>query len=169
VQLQYFANLQAGIARKLSEAKPSRGVFQGMTGAQVAVTLGPAQIGVQLGGGGTISEGPPTGDIGGAIGVSVPLDVKPGKKTEPPPRAIDTAPLEKLSMPDLLDALEAVRDAGQMDKLATGTERIRMATLVVLGEIKEAIALLGKSTLAEADRDALRKYLYRSIGRSSKQ
>jgi hypothetical protein len=55
-----------------------------------------------------------------------------------------------------------------MNKLATGTERIRMATLVVLGEIKEAIALLGKSTLAEADRDALRKYLYRSIGRSSK-
>ena len=67
-------------------------------------------------------------------------------------------------MPDLVDALEAIRDAGQLTRLTTGTERVRVATLAVQGPVNDAIEMMAKAKLADADRDALRKYLYRAIG-----
>jgi hypothetical protein len=170
VQLQYFANAQSGLSTKLSEAVSFRGVLQFQTGAQLVVSFGPVQIGVQAGIGATISEGPPTGDVSptGAV-VQVPLDVEAPKVVRDDNPRADVTALEALDMADLLDALDAIRKAGQLDKLIEVPDRIRIAIVVIetTGRDPKVIADVVKdvkdANLSSTDRDAIRKRLYKTI------
>ena len=62
VQVQCFANVQAGVTKKLSDSSPASGVFQAMAGAQVAITTFlDIQVTLQIGPRGNRFERP--GDV----------------------------------------------------------------------------------------------------------
>lgn len=170
VQAQFFASIQGGAT--IDKGSVSGGVFQAQTGVQFAVTLGSAQIGIQVGVGTTITKNAPTGDFSPATFLAqFPLPIEPKATPKAPAEPeLDIGPLRDLPMPDLLDALEAIRDAGQLDKLDKVPNRIRIARLAVEGKTDDAMTSIGqagKAELSEDDRDALRKVLYRDIVRLS--
>jgi hypothetical protein len=164
VQLQYFATAQGGLSTKLSEAVSFRGVLQFQTGPQLVVTFGPVQVGVQAGAGFTNSEGAPTGDASPTgLVVQVPIGVPKPKPRRDPTLDVDIEPLREMPMVDLLDALDEIRKARQLDKLIEVPPRIQIAILVLqeTGRDPKRIAALVKAVndakLEPADRDAIRK------------
>jgi hypothetical protein len=176
VQLQFFANVTAGMAKQLAAGTSANGAFQGQAGLQLVLQLGPIQFGLQAGSGATITNqsgtsSPSTFDVAGAAVVQVPFDLTPvpaaGSSAPPGP---DVSGLEEMPMPSLLDALDAIQAHRQMEKLRqiAHADRLDAAILTVLQEFKDSdksasyYKFIGK--LPESDQQAIRDYIYRKIG-----